>query len=149
MTSPHKASAYKILKSPKLARANWLYMRSDVLELYGVCPNTVRNWIRQGLVSFDAKGRLFRGAELNAFHRERQKAAKRPCSPFEIFCLCCKQKHSLLDTSFTPSWIGRFRTKVVVRCPETGGTTQTFISETNLDELRQRLKRSLSSQTAT
>lgn len=126
------------------ARSTWLYTQQDVQELYGVCPNTVRNWRREGLKSTKVNLRLFLGRDLNDFHKRRREEAKRPCGPDEIYCLCCKQKHSLLEVQFSVEDKGRFRTRLRVTCPVTGGTTTTYVSDTDLVSLTQRLKRSSS-----
>lgn len=122
------------------ARSNWLYTSEEVQALFRVCANTVRNWRRDGLKSTKARVRLFLGRDLNAFHRKRREDAKRPCGQNEIYCLCCKQKHSLLNVPFVVDGPGRSRMRVIVTCPETGGRSPTYISETKLARLRQALK---------
>lgn len=129
------------------ARANWLYNTAEVQELYDVCANTVRNWRRAGLRSTKTRVRLFLGRDLNAFHKKRREDAKRPCGPNEIFCVCCKQKHSLLRVPFEVSGPGRFRMRVIVTCPETGGRSPTYISETKHSRLRQALRHKSSPKT--
>lgn len=129
------------------ARANWLYSGEEVQALFCVCANTVRNWQRDGLKSTKARVRLFLGRDLNAFHRKRREDAKRPCGQHEIYCLCCKRKHSLLHVPFVVDGPGRFRMRVVVTCPETGGRSPTYISETKLARLRQALKHNSSPDT--
>jgi len=122
------------------ARANWLYTQPEVQTLFGVCPNTIRNWRRNGLRSFKANVRLFLGRDLNAFHRRCIEEAKRPCAPGEVFCVCCKQKHSLLDVPLSIDGKGRFRTRLLITCPVTGGTSATYVSETDFASLIQRRK---------
>lgn len=117
------------------ARANWLYTQPEVQALFDVCPNTIRNWRRNGLRSYKANVRLFLGRDLNAFHKRRYEDAKRPCGPGEVYCVCCKQKHSLRDLTFSLDGKGRFRTRVLITCPETGGTSATFLSEADFASL--------------
>ena len=121
------------------ARASWLYTKQDVEGLFGVCANTVRNWQREGLSSYKGSMRLFLGRDLNDFHRRRLKEAKRPCGPGEVFCVCCKQKHVLREIQFKVETRGRFRTRVLITCPVTGGTSTTYVSETDLTSLTQQL----------
>lgn len=121
------------------ARANWLYTQPEVQTLFGVCPNTIRNWRRSGLRSFKANVRLFLGRDLNAFHRRRYEDAKRPCGAGEVYCVCCKQKHSLREVPLSIDGKGRFRTRVLITCPATGGTSATYVKETDLTSLTQQL----------
>ncbi|MBG6145787.1 helix-turn-helix domain-containing protein [Roseibium album] len=119
------------------ARANWLYTQPEVQVLFDVCPNTIRNWRRNGLRSYKANVRLFLGRDLNAFHKRRYEDAKRPCRPGEVYCVCCKQKHLLHEVPFSVDLIGRFRTRVLMTCPATGGTSATYVRETDLTSLTQ------------
>jgi hypothetical protein len=142
MTSPKVSGSAprKNLKSSRLARANWLYTRKEVLDLYGVCPNTLRNWMKQGLRSIEPEGKLFLGSDLNAFHAQRRKRVKMPCGPYEVFCAACKSKHSLLEEPFDVDYAGRFSNRIFLRCPETGKRTSAFVRKTVLEELRQRFE---------
>jgi helix-turn-helix protein len=112
MILPHakQAKTRRNLKNSRKARANWLYTHQDVQDLYQVCPNTVRNWRRSGLKSIAAKNRLFLGRDLNEFHKQRRREAKRPSKFPDYFCLCCKLKHSLLQEPFQV--VGETRTYV-------------------------------------
>ncbi len=105
-------------QSSRLAEANWLYTPDDVRSLYEICPNTLTNWIAAGLRFYaDGRNRLFKGEDLNAFHKARRNAAKKSLGPFEAYCVACKRKHSLLDDPISVIW----QTKTVsvsVRCPE-------------------------------
>ena len=49
-------------------RANWVYSVEQVLDAYGICRNTLSNWIKGGLRPLDEeRPQLFRGAELKTF----------------------------------------------------------------------------------
>jgi len=59
------------------------------LSLHG---NTIRNWVRGGLVPVDGKRPyLFRGAVVIDFLRARRSSAKRPMRIGEIYCLGCRE----------------------------------------------------------
>lgn len=130
------AGQNRIRKNARTARANWLYSAEDVQRLYGISPATVRNWCKYGLKAIETKKKLFRGSDLNAFHQARNKAAKAPCAAHEIFCVCCKQKHSLLIEPFHIERQGSVRLEISVTCPDTGGKTKRFIRKSDLDGLR-------------
>ncbi|MTI05506.1 hypothetical protein E1180_08245, partial [Roseibium denhamense] len=121
MSAPviEKPAKRQTLKSARLARAHWLYSIEDVIALYLVSRQTVRNWMRYGLKAIEAQKTLFLGQDLNEFHARRRKEVKVPCSFEEIYCVCCKQKHSFLIEPFTVEQRGKFRTLVSIQCPET------------------------------
>lgn len=86
------------LHSGRLAKVNHFYSPDEVQALYGVCRNTVGNWLRSGLCCFEnGSRRLFRGDQLNDFHRARRDRSKSPCGLYEIHCVSCGGKHSLLE----------------------------------------------------
>jgi hypothetical protein len=144
---PNGHTKRRKLQSSKQARANWFYTQRDVQDIYQVCPNTVRNWRRNGLKSIKANLLLFLGRDLNEFHKERRRKAKQPVGDYEVFCLSCKDKHSLRDEPFEIANKGRLRTKVILLCPVTGKAASKFVDKTLLDELRQLLKRKSTSET--
>ncbi len=145
-TSTSRPSGKKSKRS-RVARSNWLYTQQDVQSLYGVCRNTVLNWMKYGLRSIETERRLFLGAELNSFHSMRKRQVKSPCGRFEIHCTSCKGKHSLLIEPFDVAEAGRSRTRVSLTCPETGGKASSFLRETDLEELRHHLESKLSAET--
>lgn len=139
MTSPpeRRTKRRKNLKSSRIARANWLYTRPDTLNLFGVCPNTLRNWVAQGLKPIEPEGKFFLGSDLNAFHSKRRKQVKKPCARHEVFCTACKSKHSLQEEVVKEEPLSRFTSRVSLKCPNTGKTCSSFVRKTVLDELRQ------------
>ena len=81
----------KRLQNPRLAKKNRSYVVNEVVDLYGAHKNTVLNWIKQGLPTFDNKRPLMiLGSDLNAFHKKRRVKNKHPCKPNEIYCMKCK-----------------------------------------------------------
>lgn len=78
-------------QNPRLAKIHRSYKVDEIADLYGAHKNTVLNWIKQGLQTFDNKRPLMiRGSELNAFHTKRRVKNKHPCKTSEIYCMKCK-----------------------------------------------------------
>ena len=76
---------------PRRIKLNRPYTVDDVVRALDVHPNTVRNWIGQGLPAFTSKRpTLILGSELREFLIARRKRAARPCSPGTLFCLKCR-----------------------------------------------------------
>lgn len=67
------------------------YAVDEAARAIDVHPNTVRNWIGQGLPALASKRpTLILGRELRAFLQSRRSRAKRPRTPGTIFCFKCR-----------------------------------------------------------
>jgi hypothetical protein len=77
--------------NPRLAKFHRNYSIEDIARLFGLHKNTVRNWLKQGLVAID-EGRpmLILGRELSRFLQERRQKAKQSCGPGRIYCIACR-----------------------------------------------------------
>ena len=84
--------------NPRLAKIHRNYTVEEVSFLYDIHKNTVRDWIKKGLLALDNKRPiLILGNELRRFLEERRKKNKRPCKPGQIYCLKCKQPRFPID----------------------------------------------------
>lgn len=126
------------LQSERKAKCHRIYSIDDVIKLYGISRNTLRNWIAAGLVFIDGEVRLFRGKDLNAFHaRRRQRASGAPLPPFMANCFGCKGAHSLIDgeISIDPGRSsGMFRASTP--CPDTGVRANRYVCSEEVDMIR-------------
>ena len=103
------------LQSPRRAKANYVYSPEQVLALYEICPNTLTNWVQRGLSPYQlGRRRLFKGQHLNAFHQKRKDNAKRKTALDEVYCVTCKDIHSLLGADFQSE---PFKGKIFVTVP--------------------------------
>jgi hypothetical protein len=76
--------------SPTQAKSIRCYTVEEAVRLYGCHKNTVRNWIRLGLMPIDdRRPMMFKGNALNAFHAAQRRKIKRPCGPGELYCVPC------------------------------------------------------------
>jgi Helix-turn-helix domain len=63
------------------------YDPAEIAKLFGIHRNTVRHWLKEGLVPIDDhRPILVSGSVLRAFISRRQEARKRNCGPGEFFC---------------------------------------------------------------
>jgi hypothetical protein len=77
--------------NPRLAKIHRCYSVDDVSRLFQIHKNTVRNWLRQGLVAIDEqRPTLVRGREIARFLTERRARSKQACGPGRIYCLPCR-----------------------------------------------------------
>lgn len=75
----------------KRPKANRVYSVADTQDLYGVCRNTVSNWVGWGLCPAEGAGaQLFRGAELARSHAERRARRRHELRYGEFLCIGCK-----------------------------------------------------------
>jgi hypothetical protein len=75
----------------RLVKIHRNYTVEDVVDLFGVHPNTVRNWMKCGLPIIDG-GRpfLILGGDLADFLKAFRSRNKKPTPSGQIFCLRCK-----------------------------------------------------------
>ncbi|MBT5951441.1 MAG: helix-turn-helix domain-containing protein [Betaproteobacteria bacterium] len=78
----------KRLKNYRLVKIHRNYTVEDVGRLLSVHKNTLRGWIKQGLLIIDDKRpKLILGRDLSAFLQARRVKNKRPCKPNQMYCL--------------------------------------------------------------
>ena len=77
--------------NPRLAKIHRSYTVEDVVTLYDVHKNTVRKWIKDGLLTCDNKRpTLILGQHLQEFLIRKRKKNKSSCPPGTIYCVSCK-----------------------------------------------------------
>jgi hypothetical protein len=126
------------LQSDRKARHHQLYSSDDVIKLYEISRNTLTNWIADDLAFIDADQRLFRGSDLNAFHKQRRvRATGTPLGKFAARCFGCKRSHSLLSGDIV---ISPGRTPELFRIsriyPETGVRAKRYFCAEELEALQ-------------
>lgn len=76
---------------PRKLNAHRPYEVDQVARACKVHRNTVRNWIKNGLVVLaDERPTLINGACVREFLAERRTKAKRPCPPGHLYCFRCQ-----------------------------------------------------------
>ena len=140
-----KAKGRKTYKNPRQAKMHWNYSRPDVMSMYDVSTNTISNWIANGLRVIKGKDLLFRGSDLNAFHRYRRDNAKRPCDWHEVYCFCCKQRHSLLVLDYQIATTRNYGIRITFTCPETEKTGRKLLGQEAFERMEKTPKTKTSS----
>jgi hypothetical protein len=118
-------------------RANLVYSVDEVMSLYGVCRNTVSNWIQSGLSPVGRKTpQLFRGAMLIQFHEVRRVRSRQNLRSGEFKCLGCKAAvfPDLQYLVLAPQTAGRGLTKAT--CPDCNATVMKFLDATECDKIQ-------------
>ena len=76
----------------RLAKINRSYTVSEIAFLYQIHPQTVKNWIKQGLnVAVRTKPMLILGTDLREFLQKKATRNKKTCQPGQIYCVACKE----------------------------------------------------------
>jgi hypothetical protein len=72
-------------------RRHLTYTVAEAARSTGTHRNTVRHWLRSGLVAIDSRQPiLIKGATLKAFIDARKVSRRQPCGPGRIYCLKCR-----------------------------------------------------------
>jgi len=87
-SAPRKKRTYNW----RLIKRDFSYEVGEIAELFDIHPNTVRQWLAEGLPAIDdRRPTMVHGTELAEFIRKRQSNRKRKCRPDEMFCCRCRE----------------------------------------------------------
>lgn len=117
----------------RAAKSHWIYATDEVLELYGIAPNTLTAWKKQGLPATRGVTDLYLGQDLNAFHVWYKRHKARPQALTEVYCVHCKQSHQIHINSYRIERNETDSPRLIVECPITGGDAYKFISPDEID----------------
>lgn len=119
-------------------KANRVYSVEDVRVLYGICRNTLSNWVSGGLRPVDEHHpQLFVGAELIWFHGQRRLANRRELRVGKFKCLSKKLAFFPDPSSLVFETMPSGSRWVRAKCPECEGSHARPVGETEWDLLRQ------------
>jgi len=101
-------------------RKHRIYTTDETARLLGVCKESVRRWMAQGLpVIRDAKPFLIRGADLIAFLRKRRTPKVR-CGMGEAYCVACRKASRPMPGSWSIEFNARGRPFLKGYCNDCG-----------------------------
>jgi len=115
--------------NPMAVKASLTYTVDEAAHALGKSPATIRNWIRDGLpVMASRKPMLMSGGVIRDYLQAKYKAAKRPLSADELFCLSCQAGRNPLDMTVLacPNTAKTARLKGV--CERCGGAASRIVS---------------------
>lgn len=77
----------------RLVKIHHSYTIQEIAKLFGTHENTVRRWIKSGLLTIrdHKRPKLILGSDLAAFLQARRIKNKRKCQPGEIYCVRCHE----------------------------------------------------------
>jgi hypothetical protein len=78
--------------NPYRVKCNRSYTTSELADLLDVHKNTVRHWMRVGLIPIDdGRPMLFHGNTVRDYLIRRNAGRKRPCPPGTFYCFRCRE----------------------------------------------------------
>ena len=105
--------------NPKLAKIHRTYTIDEAAKLFGVHPNTVRQWLKRGLPCIDTqRPTLIRGQCLADFVRMRRNQNKRPCQAGEIYCVRCRETRQPVNLEAVYSPLTPTQGNLIGLCPD-------------------------------
>ncbi|MBU2868671.1 tyrosine-type recombinase/integrase [Pacificibacter marinus] len=120
--------------SPNALKKNRVYSIQDLVRIYNVSANTVTNWTKHDLRKSDKQQpHLFRGAIVNAFHKQRRLRSKTKLRRGEFKCTGCKLAVFVEIETLEERIVGKGANMCFGRCPECGAHVQKITSQADRD----------------
>lgn len=105
----------------RLIRRDHSYSINEIADLFGVHPNAVRRWMKDGLRQIDSfRPQLIHGTELIAYLDRRQSTRKRRCAPNEMYCFKCREPRRASAGRVVVCQSGCKRLTIRARCEQCG-----------------------------
>lgn len=123
--------------NPRLVKMHRSYTVVEVAVLFGICRNTVRNWIKGGL-EFVRHGKriLIPGRELRRYIENNNCSRKRKCGPGELFCLRCKTPREPLEAAAVMTMKTPSRGTLEALCATCGTKMYRHANIASMDDIR-------------
>jgi len=126
--------------NPNLAKIHRSYTVEEVAILLSVHKNTVRAWIKGGLmVNDDKKPTLILGSELRIYLQSKRSKNKHQCKPSEIYCVRCRSPQMPADAMVDYEPINDRSGRLIGICPTCDGIINKYVSIANLDQSKGKL----------
>jgi len=126
--------------NPRLAKIHRSYTVEEVAVLYKAHKNTVRIWIKNGLLTCDGKRpTLILGCHLREYLEQQRKKTKKPCPLGTIYCVSCKvpQKPAGDMVDYLPT--SDTRGRLIGICPSCNHMINQITSFSKLELIRPHL----------
>lgn len=119
-------------------KKHFVYSVEELMELFGICRNTVSNWVKAGLKPSDTLyPYVFRGAEVARFRDARQLKPRTPLRVGEFRCLVCEERVFPEPSSLSQMRMKNCAIGLWALCPDCGASVTKIVNETNCDRIMQ------------
>jgi hypothetical protein len=121
----------------RLVKIHRSYTVEEIVNLFGNHKNTVRGWVKAGLVTSDDKRpMLILGHDLAAFLQARRVKNKQTCKPGEIYCVGCRApKFPAADMAEYSPVTEKFGNLIAI-CPDCNSIMNRRVSIAKLEQVR-------------
>lgn len=121
----------------RLVKIHRTYTVEEVAGLFGIHKNTVRSWVKCGLLLIDDKRpMLVFGKDLVEFLKHRRTKNKQTCKPGEFYCVRCRvprpAAENIADYIATNEKTGN----LVALCPACGAIINRRVSLEKIEHIR-------------
>lgn len=124
--------SYKKVRPKK----DWVYTTEGLARLYGVHPNTVSNWVKDGLRKSDnGVPSVFNGAEVKRFHKERRVDSNVKLRLGQFKCFSCKGRVFPDPQSVSSDSSSDGRISIWGQCPDCLGVLAKQVNERDCDKI--------------
>lgn len=113
------------------------YTVEDIADLFGIHKNTVRNWLKSGLVTIDtSRPMLIHGEVLADYLKIKRAKNKQKCKSGEMYCVRCRAPKSpaLGMTEYKPTTATMGN--LIAICPTCGSIMNRRASIAKLGQIR-------------
>lgn len=111
-----------------------VYSVEQLMSAYSVTANTVSNWVGEGLQpSDDQRPYLFRGAAVEAFHKDRRRSNKIKLRPGQFHCRGCQVAVFPAIETIVDNFAQNGRHMYSAECPSCSTKLQKISGETDRD----------------
>jgi hypothetical protein len=126
--------------NPNLAKIHRNYSVEEIAGLFSVHKNTVRMWIKDGLVTIDTKRPvLIKGSSLRDYLQSKRATAKRKCQPDEIYCVRCRVPQRPAENMAEYEAINANTGRLMGLCPCCNGIINKYFTVSQLEQIRGKL----------
>ncbi len=126
--------------NPNLAKIHRNYTVEEAGHLFSVHKNTVRSWLKDGLIVNDNKRpTLILGSELRVYLQSRRSKNKQKCKPSELYCLRCRSPQLPAGNMVDYEPVNCRSGRLIALCSTCGGIINKYFSIANLWQIQEKL----------
>ncbi|MBU0673013.1 MAG: helix-turn-helix domain-containing protein [Proteobacteria bacterium] len=121
----------------RLIKIHRSYTVEEIAELFGMHKHSVRQWVKVGLATCDAKRpMLILGRDLVAFLQARRVKNKQACKPGEIYCVGCRAPKSPAEDWAEYKSITEKTGNLIAICPDCNSIMNRRVSLAKIEQVR-------------
>jgi len=125
----------------RLVKIHRSYTVEEIADLFKLHKNTVRRWVKDGLVAIDdRRPMLILGHVLVAFLQVRRSRNKKACKPGELYCVRCRVLKSPSGDMAEYCPITEKFGNLVAICPDCDAIMNRRVSLTKIEQIRGKME---------